>query len=178
MTTNNNEGRVHEVNSSQITITNLNAFCKYEGAEVGIAYSYFAGEAWTEGDEVFSKVTGRSFGWLDNQATKYCSDKSSFTRPTKSEVLDALVQYPKLLHAAIDLGWVETNGYKRVPIPITIYRIEGVVQEAAVFSYQDGMLYAEEYGMEIHSADKFLDNRTIVDIRPGDFPEFPRTIIK
>jgi len=94
-----------------ISIINQKPFCLYKGKEVGIATGYFAGDkfAETDGDEFITEVSGRSFGWTDNQGIGYKSDKSAFTRPSVDRIIEELMNYPSLMKVASDLGLIKTK---------------------------------------------------------------------
>ena len=89
-----------------MTITNLLHFCKFTTGEIGIADGYFAGDAWTGGDEAFDRASGVKFGWIDSNGNSFCDDRASFSRPSESEVLIALRTHEALYRIANDRGLV------------------------------------------------------------------------
>lgn len=47
---------------------------------------YFASSAFIESDEEYSKISGRSFGWMELSSNReYRDDKSKMRRPTLDE---------------------------------------------------------------------------------------------
>lgn len=100
----------------KIIVKDLKPFCKYNNKEIGIAYSYFAGEKFKElsGDEYITDVTGESFGWIDSQGIVYVDSKHKMTRPSEEEVISALNKYPNLLKHALNLSYIKlTVDYQR-----------------------------------------------------------------
>jgi len=87
-----------------MTIMNLVHFCKFTTGEIGIAEGYFAGDAWTESDEAFDRVSGSKFGWIDSSGNRLCNDRTCFSRPSESEVLIALRTHEALYRVAKDRG--------------------------------------------------------------------------
>ena len=80
-----------EIMTKTITILNIKPFCLFKKREIGIASGYFAGNkfASTEGNEYITKVSGQSFGWIDNNGEYWCESKHDMTRPTESQVIEA-----------------------------------------------------------------------------------------
>ncbi len=89
-----------------MTITNLLHFCKFRTGEIGIADGYFAGDAWTAGDEAFDRVAGDKFGWINSGGNSFCDDRTCFSRPSESEVEGALRTHVALYRIANDRGLV------------------------------------------------------------------------
>jgi hypothetical protein len=93
------------------TIKDIRPFCLYKDKEIGLANNCFAADKFkeTSGNEYITKVSGTSFGWIDNQGVNYRDKKFSFTRPTIEQILEQLNTYPILLEIAIKRGYIKES---------------------------------------------------------------------
>lgn len=102
----------------EVTILRPNHFCVWtnpqtKASEIGVAHGYFAGDmfAKTTGDEYITKVSGRSFGWMDTDGSYWKCDKSEITRPSTEQLIQALSE-PNFRKICIELELVEEKKVK------------------------------------------------------------------